>query len=613
MPYESAVNLFPFRNVSDPQAPGHIETPATPRAWLSMVIALWMATAVLTGFLHGAELLVEHYGFGRLAWFSREFAWMAPVAYALVMLPGAVFLLLLGLLARRRWMLPFAAGAFATVGAFGLLLPYSQLSRMSSLILSLGIAVSIARAVHRHPAWWIRKARVIAAAGIAAIVVIVPVQRLARVVLESRAVASLPAAPAAATNVLIIILDTVRAASMGLYGAPEANTPRLDEWSRSGTVFEWAFSPAPWTLPSHGSMLTGAWAGGQSGNWETPLDDKLPTLAERFRDRGYLTGGFVANMHYTAWDSGLPRGFARYDDYQVNWGQLVRSTSYTQTGLYRDLRNSRDMGDVLAALRHPNLSIDPKHNFELKHGEEVADEFLDWQARSAGRPFFAFLNLFDGHQPYYAPPEFLRFKGEGQYATYLAAVAYLDAQVDRILATLRERGALDRTLVVVTSDHGELFGFKQLYGHAHNLYLNTIRVPLLLRLPGGVPAGLRVQQPVTLRDLAATVMQLAAPGEPAMPGTSLAAAWTGGPPLSPVVSEVTKARNIASFYPTARGDMQTLLDDQWQLIRNGDGRLELYAYRADTLQEQDLVGDPGSASRLDSLQRRLTGLLRDRR
>lgn len=589
-----------------------MEGPASLRAWLAAIVTLWLATAVLTGFLHGAELLVAHYGLGQLAWFSREFAWMAPIAYALVLLPGAAVLFLLGVVVRRPWVLSFSTGAFAAVGAFGLLLPYSQVSRLSSLILSIGIAVSIARAMHQRPAAVLRRARFVAAAGIAAIVVIAPVQRLARTTRESRAIAALPDAPERASNVLVIILDTVRAASMGLYGAPEPTTPRLDQWSRSGTVFEWAFSPAPWTLPSHGSMLTGAWAGGQSGNWESPLDDRLPVLAERFRDRGYATGGFVANMHYTAWDSGLPRGFARYDDYRVSWGQLVRSSSYAQTVMFRELAAARTVGGVITALRRHNLSIQAKHEFDLKRGEEVATEFLEWQGGVGTRPFLAFLNLFDAHQPYYAPPEFRHFAGGAQYATYLGAIAYLDAQVDRILSALAQRGVLDRTLVIVTSDHGELFGFKRLSGHAHNLYLNTIRVPLFMRFPGAVPAGMRVQQPVTLRDLAATVMALAAPDAPPLPGTSLTAAWTGGAG-SPVISEVTKARNIDPKYPTAAGDMQTLLDDQWELIRNGDGRLELYAYRADTLQEHDLAGDPGSAARRDSLHLRLTSLLRDRR
>jgi arylsulfatase A-like enzyme len=449
---------------------------------------------------------------------------------------------------------------------------------------------------------------------VAALLVIAPAQRALRGMRESRQLAALPEPPAGATNVLFIILDTVRAASMGLYSVTDSTTPRLDEWGRTGTVFDWAFSPAPWTLPSHGSMFTGAMAGEQSGDWERPLDRELPTLAERFRDRGYLTAGFVANMHYTAWDSGLPRGFARYEDYLVNWRQLVLSSSYTQTELYSQLRWARGPAVMARAIANPNLAIDPKHRFAMKRGNAVTDAFLDWHASNGERPFFVFLNYFDAHQPYYAPREFRRFPGENGLGAYRAAIAFLDAELDRLLVALRERGVLDNTLVVITSDHGELFGFKGLSGHAHNLYLNTIRVPLFLRLPGRVAEGARVSQPVSLRDLAATVMELAAPDAPPLPGISLSRTWTGSGDAGPVVVEVTHAKNVEAHLPTSRGNMQSLLDTRWQLIRHDvDGRLELYDYRVDSLEEHDLAGTDSVAAVLDGLRQRLLDLLRPTR
>ena len=582
-------------------------------AWLGAILGFWIAAAAITGFLHGIELLVARYGFGRLVWFSREFAWMSPIAYALVMAPGAVVLAALSVAIRRTWVLSFSAAAFVAVGVFGLLLPYSQIARLSSLILALGVAIVMARAVDARPAVWIRRSRIAAFAGAAAVVVIAPGQRVLTAVRESRAMSRLPAAPASATNVLVIILDTVRAASMGLYSPAESTTPRLKEWSRSGIVFDWAFSPAPWTLPSHGSIFTGVRAGDQSGDWERPLDRTLPTLAERFRDRGYLTVGFVGNMHYTAWDSGLPRGFAHYEDYVVNRGQLLRSSSYTQTSLFEQLRDAKNLGAITRTLVNPDLSIDLKHRFEPKHGDAVTDAFLEWQAANRNRPFFAFLNYFDAHQPYYAPAAFRHFPGPRGLSSYRAAIAFLDAEIDRMLVALRERGVLDQTLVIVTSDHGELFAFKGMNGHAHNLYLNTIHVPLLIRLPGRVPGDVRVAQPVSLRDLAATIMDLVASDAPPLPGTSLATTWTGSGFPGPVLAEVTRAKNIESRYPTSRGDMVTLLDDRWQLIRNGDGRFELYDYHADTLQEHDLAAGDSAGALLAAMRQRLQDLLRSHR
>jgi arylsulfatase A-like enzyme len=359
-------------------------------------------------------------------------------------------------------------------------------------------------------------------------------------------------------------------------------------------------------------MFTGNWATVRTGDWERPMDRALPTLAEHFRDRGYHTGAFVANMHFTGWDSGLERGFARYEDYVVNWRQLILSSSYTQTILFGQIVGSGSLLEKLRAVLRPNLWINPKHAFVPKTAETVTNGLLDWHAASSDRPFFAFLNYFDAHAPYHAPPAFRQFSGENGLAEYRGAIAFLDAEIDRLLVTLRQRGVLDRTLIVVTSDHGELFAFKGMSGHAHNLYLNTIRVPLLIRFPERVPAGLRVSQPVTLRDLAATIASLAAPGTPPMPGTSLEIAWAGGT-TSPVLSEVRRAPNIESHYPTSRGDLQTLLDERWQLIQNSDGQLELYDYRADSLLERDLARVDSVAPVLSAMRQRLRDLLRSSR
>jgi arylsulfatase A-like enzyme len=573
------------------------------------ILAFWLAAALVAGLGHSLELLVARVAFDRLVWFSREFVWMSPVAYALVMLPGAVVLALAAMVIRRPWFVPVSAAAFMIVAVFGLLLPFSQVSRTASLILATGVGVAVARTVAASPVAWIRASRVAVIGGmvsLAAVAVAMPAWRTAR---EERSVSALPSAPESAPNVLVIILDTVRAASMGLYGSLAANTPRLEEWAKSGVVFDWAFSPGPWTLPSHASMFTGVWPDDQTGDWERPLDRTHRTLAELFQQRGYRTAGFVANMHYTAWDSGLDRGFHHYEGYLPGWGQLVLSSSYTQTEMFERLGEARDFGDIRDAVLHPNLSISPKHRFSMRRGDQLAQRFLDWQAASTGHPFFAFLNLFDGHQPYYAPPPFRRFTAErpGE-AAYLAAIAFLDHQVDSMLTVLQDRGILDNTIVVVTSDHGELFGENGLSGHAHNLYLNVLRVPLYIRFPAGVPRDLRLARPVSLRDMAATIAGLAGAGG-AMPGHSLANAWTGDGPTSPAFATVTHAPNVDPGLPTSRGGLQSLLDSQWQLIRNDDGTEELFDYVADSLQERNLATFVDQAGRMEAMRSVIRQLL----
>jgi arylsulfatase A-like enzyme len=569
----------------------------------------WLAASVAAGLGHTIELLVARLALDRLVWFSREFVWMSPIAYAMVMLPGVVLLLAASVVIRRPWFLPAAAAAFVTVAAFGLLLPYAAVSRSASLILAIGMGTIAARAVAARPSDWIRWSRVTAVAGAVLIAALAIGMSMWPAAQEDRSVAALPEAGQGAPNVLVIILDTVRAVSMSLYGSQAPTTPRLEEWSRSGVVFDWAFSPSPWTLPSHASMFSGVWPDDQTGDWERPLDGAHPTLAEWFQQRGYRTVGIVANMHYTAWDSGLERGFQRYESYRANWEQLLLSSSYTQTAMFGELRKAGGVGDVVRAIASPNLSISPKHVFSFKRGDAVSSRFLEWQSGIGERPFFAFLNFFDGHDPYYAPPGFQRFTAERKgAAAYRAAIAYLDHQVDSILTVLRERGVLDNTIVVVTSDHGELFSEKGLSGHAHNLYLNVLHVPLFVRYPRAVPEGQRVARPVTLRDLAATIVDLVG-ADGAMPGHSLANAWSHAGPTSRAFATVTHAPNVDPSLPTARGGLQSLLDEQWQFIRNDDGTEEFFNYVADSLFEHDLVAREDLAGRIEAMRSEIRKLL----
>src|SRR5262249_1413595 len=126
-----------------------------------------------------------------------------------------------------------------------------------------------------------------------------------------------PAPPRGAKNVLLIVLDTVRAQSLSLYGYSRDTTPNLRRIAARGVRFDQALSTAPWTAPSHASMFTGRWPHELSIGWSRPLDATHPTLAEFLSARGYKTAGFVANTTYCSYETGLDRGFARYDDYDV--------------------------------------------------------------------------------------------------------------------------------------------------------------------------------------------------------------------------------------------------------------------------------------------------------
>jgi arylsulfatase A-like enzyme len=353
---------------------------------------------------------------------------------------------------------------------------------------------------------------------------------------------------------VLIILDTVRAASLSLYGYGRPTTPHLDRLQGEATVFDRAFSVAPWTLPSHGSMFTGRYAGELSTDWRRSLDRADPTLAEVLRDRGYSTVGVVGNLRYTAHETGLGRGFLRYEDHHTSFGQLLRSAWLGQTEMIVQALRARDTKAALSALASANLWVDPNRDADPRRARSVTDTFLAWHAgHSAGRPFFAFLNYFDAHTPIVLPPEYEGKFGEQPVDLYDGAIAYLDAEIGRLLASLAARGALDNTIVVITSDHGELLGEHGLVGHAHNLYARTLHVPLLMRWPSGVPAGKRIAEPVTLRDLAATITTLAG-GVPAgtFPGRSLSRFWNEAlrGDDSPIVAEVNRGVNPEPSMPT---------------------------------------------------------------
>ena len=152
---------------------------------------------------------------------------------------------------------------------------------------------------------------------------------------------------------LIVVLDTVRAASMSLYGYDRDTTPELKRWAAEGVTFDWAFSTAPWTLTSHATMFTGLYPNQFVGDFERPVSTPAPMLAEMFRSRGHVTGGFVANLPYTSYESGLTRGFVHYDDYRVTPRQAVLHSWIAHTPLFRGIVGSRSINDLVDDVEAP--------------------------------------------------------------------------------------------------------------------------------------------------------------------------------------------------------------------------------------------------------------------
>ncbi len=262
---------------------------------------------------------------------------------------------------------------------------------------------------------------------------------------------------------------------MGAYGRAHGLTPALDSVAAGGIRFAHAFSHAPMTLPAHASILTGLTPPhhGVRTNVAFRLDDRLPTLATVLKGAGYRTGAFVGAFVLDA-RFGLNRGFDDYDD------------------------------------RYPHPGDTPTFRFVRRPASEVVQAAGDWilQAPTQQPPWFAWVHLFDPHAPYEAPVDFRPGR-----SPYDAAVAYTDAMVGAFLDRLRSAHALDRTLIVVTSDHGESLGEHGETTHGLFAYDATLAVPLLFSGPSIGPAV--VDSPAAHADIAPTVFDLIGVAAPA--------------------------------------------------------------------------------------------------
>lgn len=192
-----------------------------------------------------------------------------------------------------------------------------------------------------------------------------------------------------------------------------------------------------------------------------------------------------------------------------------------------------------------------------------------------------------------------------EHAAYNGEIAYVDQEVGAVVAALAERGLLDRTLLIVASDHGEQFGEHGLVDHGNSLYRELLDVPLLLVSTSRLPEGLRIAEPVSLRDLAATISHLATGDEDAFPGRSLARFWQAplnAIPSSPILSSVSGGVRMPEWVPVSKGDMKSLVADGYHYIIDGENSEELYQYSPDREERTNVAESPTEAARLAEMR-----------
>jgi choline-sulfatase len=290
----------------------------------------------------------------------------------------------------------------------------------------------------------------------------------AAIVFQSACTRSRQAASAAGFNLLLVTVDTVRADHIGTYGYGLAETPSLDGLAVQGVRFARASSPVPLTLPAHATILSGLLPPrhGVRNNGAERFPDGPATLATKLGAVGYRTGAFIGAFVLDH-RFGLARGFDQYDD---------------------DIARER-VADLDAE----------------RPGRVVVDRALAWLAEKSGKPFFAWVHLYDAHAPY-LPPEPFRTRHADR--PYDGEIAEVDAQVGRLLDALDRQGVAGRTVVAVVGDHGEELGEHGELTHGLLLYEPSLHVPLVLRAPGVLPTGWVVETPVNLVDLAPTLAAL---------------------------------------------------------------------------------------------------------
>ena len=392
-------------------------------------------------------------------------------------------------------------------------------------------------------------------------------------------------------DIVLIVIDTLRADRVSSYGYPRPTTPNLDALALRGVRFANASSTSSWTIPAHASLFTGLLPARHRATQENiRLPDAPATLAEQLGARGYRTFAASANA-LVAPPTGLDRGF---DGFGATW------------------RNAA--GDPRI---HPN--------------QRAVREFLD--DLDPESPMFLYVNYMEVHGPY-EPPEpfrsefasgapppldahetaayYLDSSGipRGRFAElsdlYAGEVAYADALLGELLADLDDAGRLEHALVVVTSDHGENLGEHEHFRHVFNLYASAVRIPLVMALPGRERAGDVVDSAVSLVDVHATVLATAGvPPTAESPGRDLRAPIASDPIFAEyyyphqaleLFTPEERASHADVLAPYLRR-LRSIERDGVRLIWSSNGEHELYDLNTDPGERRNLIGDPRYADR----------------
>jgi arylsulfatase A-like enzyme len=462
-------------------------------------------------------------------------------------------------------------------------------------------------------------------------------------------------------NIILILVDTLRADHLSCYAYGRRTSPCIDRIAEESVVFENAISSAPWTPPSHASLFTGTYPSRHGvTRSRLVLDPALAPLPEVLRRHGYRTYG-VSSNYWLSRETHFDRGF---DEFLHSW-QLVQTTG-TNEPLNRQ-QQKQDLGlhglngrathgamDALAGVVNTAFHrVTQKTLRSLRAYDDgawrvnriVTKRWLPaWQR--AEQPFFAFLHYMEPHIRYWPPGRFhalhtpagvgsrrIRRVNQNPWRYVVGAktmddddfailrglydgeISYVDHRIGELYGLLRDRGILDSTVLVFTSDHGENLGEHRLMDHQYCLYDTLLRVPLVIRYPNEFEPGRRVSEQVRMVDLFPTLLRLAGIGEDG--------AWSQaqGEPLFPAdvrggaerfaIAEYLEPQPpvavLSKQYPqcnTARYDrtLRAIRTSHHKFIWASDGKHELYDLRVDPHEERNVItGEPETAAALQGM------------
>lgn len=630
--------------------------------WPALVLST-ISFAIASGFLDLAVQMIDwaieqRVDDARLR-ASRHFLWMLPVADTLI-----VTLLILALavparlLASYRRHVPAAQKrlrfGIALVMGTGLVLPALMgirgLAHGAALLLAIGLGSQIGRFLAairtRSDRWvtWIGLGSI----GFLAMFTVVDYRR---VTAQPTRAWSVAAPEAGAPNLLWIVLDTTRADRLGLYGYTRDTSPELTRWASRGITFDNARTPATWTLPAHITMFTGLWPSEHGARVNRRYSGSQPTIAEHLADRGYTTGGFVANTGMCNEIYGVGRGFDTYVEFPLNHEVRLDLVLY----------NSELGREVLHRLRKWGLPGTPTDIYPgQRNSSEITGWASDWltvtdeRTAQGHRPYFLFLNFMDAHSPYVCKndqtrtysgdrPALDRREANPSYAwnklraaeaapddqkpaltadydearrlisdLYDDCIRGMDAELGRFLDDLEARGKLDNTWVVITADHGEAFGEHGSFGHGVCMYSEITHVPLILVPPAhdreqAEYRGKRVKASVSTRDLPMTLLSLMEPGlRHPFPGRDLSLTWQSetevdqGPALCEMHRQPLQGEDVEASLVRSGS---AIFHEGYALIEAETSPAELYDLADDPLQAHNLADRPDQAERVERLRK----------